>query len=601
MRLVARNGPLAGGVLTLADGLTLSGPDDGRPLCRFRASVDGAFVVETMDDHAPVLVNGLPVATREIEARDELRIGDSQFVVRAEEEAPPSGLAPCPVQIRLTSPPHVVFQRGFDEALLSGDVAAAPRDSRDLAALLRAAAALSSIRGLAQFDAAIAGLVLDAVPGCRVALSGAPGTASTLRSAWSARGVTVEPLPVDATLLERAARERTALVVEIDSCQVVAAPLMAFGRAVGAIWIEAAPGTSFDESHVRLLLVIAALAAVAREQWDEAERLLDRNEQLRAEINLEHDMVGTSQPMRQLFERVARVARTDSTILLCGESGTGKELVARAVHRNSARADRPFIAINCAALTETLLESELFGHEKGAFTGAIGLKRGKMELADGGTLFLDEIGELPLPLQAKLLRVIQEREFERVGGTRSVRVDFRLIAATNRDLESATRAGTFRQDLFYRLNVVSLVLPPLRERREDIPLLAEYFVRKHAPRCGRRVDGVEPDALSRLSRHDWPGNVRELENAIEQALALGVSAQITAEDLPSGLIAQPSSRQASSLNYHETIEGTKRDLILRAFEEAEQNHSAAARLLGVHPNYLHRLVKNFDLRRDHGR
>ena len=236
-----------------------------------------------------------------------------------------------------------------------------------------------------------------------------------------------------------------------------------------------------------------------------------------------------------------------------------------------ARADRPFIAINCAALTETLLESELFGHEKGAFTGAIGLKKGKMELADGGTLFLDEIGELPLQLQAKLLRALQEREFERVGGTRPVRVDFRLIAATNRDLEASARAGAFRQDLYYRLNVVSLVLPPLRERKEDIPLLAEYFVRKHAPRSGRRVDALEPDAVARLTRHDWPGNVRELENAIEQALALGVGDQITAEDLPAGLVpqAQTSSRQPSSLNYHETVEGTKRDLILRAFDEAD--------------------------------
>jgi transcriptional regulator with PAS, ATPase and Fis domain len=346
-----------------------------------------------------------------------------------------------------------------------------------------------------------------------------------------------------------------------------------------------------------LLLAISALAAVAREQLDESLRLEDRNAQLRAEINIEHNMVGNSRPMRELFERIARVARTESTILLRGESGTGKELVARAAHRNSPRADRPFVAINCAALTDTLLESELFGHEKGAFTGAIGLKRGKMELAEGGTLFLDEIGELPLTLQAKLLRALQEREFERVGGTRSVRVDFRLIAATNRDLEAAARAGTFRQDLFYRLNVVALVLPPLRDRREDIPLLAEYFVRKHAARNSRPVTAIDPGAMALLARHDWPGNVRELENAIEQALALGAADQITPEDLPASLSVAPSSRQPSSLNYHEIVEATKRDLILRAFEQADQNHSQAARLLGVHPNYLHRLVRNYDLRR----
>src|SRR6185436_12514446 len=214
---------------------------------------------------------------------------------------------------------------------------------------------------------------------------------------------------------------------------------------------------------------------------------------------------------------IARVAKGDATVLIRGESGTGKELVARAAHRNSKRTDRPFIAINCAAITETLLESELFGHEKGAFTGAIGLKKGKLELAEGGTLFLYEIGELPTTLQAKLLRALQEREFEPVGGTRPIRVDFRLIAATNRDLEAAVTAGGFRQDLFYRLNVVTLSLPALRDRLDDLPLLVDSFARKHAARAGRRPPTISPDALTRLAKHSWPGNVRELENVIEQA------------------------------------------------------------------------------------
>jgi Nif-specific regulatory protein len=415
-----------------------------------------------------------------------------------------------------------------------------------------------------------------------------------VRSAWTARGTSAGPIGVDGTLLERVSRERVALMVDVGGRQAIVAPMMAFGRSAGSIWAETPPGGRFDDSHVRLLLVVTALAAVAREQTREAARLQETNEMLKAEINLEHNMVGRSRPMRTLFERIARVARTDSSILLRGESGTGKELVARAAHRNSKRAERPFIAVNCAALTESLLESELFGHEKGAFTGAIGLKKGKLEVADGGTLFLDEIGELPLTLQAKLLRALQEREFDRVGGTRPVRVDFRLIAATNRDLEAAVKAGQFRQDLYYRVNVVSLNLPALRDRKDDVPVLAEYFVRKHAPRCGRRVRGVAADALARLVKHEWPGNVRELENIVEQALAVGVDDWIVAADLPA--LEDRTAGGAASLRYHETMEETKRELIMRAFERAGHSHADAARLLGVHPNYLHRLIRNLDLR-----
>jgi Nif-specific regulatory protein len=461
---------------------------------------------------------------------------------------------------------------------------------------MRIGAALTSVQGLASIDPALAGFVLDVVPAERVVLAGGDAGPSEIRSAWGPKGPQLqEPVVVDTDLLERAARSRTALFVRGSGRDVLVAPMVAFGRTTGGIWAQLPPGSAIDEGHARLLLAVAALVAVARERVLETTRLQENNELLQAEINLEHNMVGRSRPMRTLFERIARIARTESTVLLRGESGTGKELVARAVHRNSPRSDRPFVAINCAAITETLLESELFGHEKGAFTGALGLKKGKLELADGGTLFLDEIGELPQTLQAKLLRALQEREFERVGGTRPVRVDFRLVAATNRDLEGAIKAGVFRQDLFYRLNVVTLSLPPLRDRKDDLPLLVEYFVRKHAPRCGRRVRGIARGALERLARHDWPGNVRELENVIEQALALGNAEEILADDLPP-LLGDTHASAASSLDYHATLDETKRDLIIRAFERAENSHAGAARLLGVHPNYLHRLLRNFNLR-----
>src|SRR5438876_12148167 len=225
-------------------------------------------------------------------------------------------------------------------------------------------------------------------------------------------------------------------------------------------------------------------------------------------------MVGESPRMREVFQFIRKVAPTDSTVLIRGESGTGKELVARAIHRNSRRQNRPFVAINCAALTDTLLESELFGHEKGAFTGAVALKKGKIEVADSGTVFLDEIGELAPNLQAKLFRVLQEREFERVGGTRPIKVDVRLIAATNVDLNEASRTGKFRQDLYYRLNVVSLEVPPLREHPQDIPLLAAYFIARYSEKVNRRVAGISPKARTCLLHYSWPGNVRELENAI---------------------------------------------------------------------------------------
>ena len=597
MRLVATNGPLAGTELPLADGLTLAGFDvgagDDRPCCRIRAR-DGSYVLTIVDRQMPVFVNGLPVTTRTLQPRDELRVRDSLFIVRPEDAAPEPALSACAVRSD-GAPGSVLFELSCDDALLAAEGEASTREGRELGALIRVGAALSSIEGLATIDAALAGLLLDVLPVERVAFAGGDEAPAAPRSAWSARGGRRDCIAVDAAALERAVRERRAIVLDAAGRRAVAAPLAAFGRACGSVWAETAPGGRIDEGHVRILLVVASLAAVAREQAREAARLQETNDLLQAELNLEHNMVGSSRAMRALFDRIARVAKTDTTILLRGESGTGKELVARAAHRNSTRAARPFVAINCAALTETLLESELFGHEKGAFTGAIGLKKGKLEVADGGTLFLDEIGELPPGLQAKLLRALQEREFERVGGTRPVRVDFRLIAATNRDLEAAVAAGTFRQDLFYRLNVVALVLPPLRERKEDVPLLADYFVHKHAPRCGRRVQGLRPDALRRLARHDWPGNVRELENVIEQALALGATDWIAAADLPPGL-GDSASAASSSLDYHAAIEQAKRDLIVRAFERADHHHTAAARLLNVHPNYLHRLITNLDLR-----
>ena len=305
-------------------------------------------------------------------------------------------------------------------------------------------------------------------------------------------------------------------------------------------------------------------------------------------------MIGESPAMQRVYHFISKVAPTDATVLISGESGTGKELAARAIHRNSKRAQKPFVAVNCAALNESLLESELFGHEKGSFTGALAQKKGRLEIADGGTVFLDEIGELTPALQVKLLRVLQEREFERVGGTVTIKVDLRVIAATNKNLEEAIDAGEFRQDLYYRLNVVSLEMPALRDRREDIMLLATYFADKYGAKCNRKLKGFARETRTCLTAYDWPGNVRELENTIERAVVLGTTELVLAEDLPEAML----ERQVNVTNpatFHD-CSGTGEET-----NHPERNGSTAgnfndaAKLLGVHPNYLHRLVRNLNL------
>jgi DNA-binding NtrC family response regulator len=324
-------------------------------------------------------------------------------------------------------------------------------------------------------------------------------------------------------------------------------------------------------------------------------RLLEREVRyLRSEFDRAHGfdaLVGRHARMARLYELIAQVAPTHVTVLITAESGTGKELVARAIHRQSLRRDQPFVAVNLAAIPDTLLESELFGHEKGAFTGAHARKAGKFELAHGGTLFLDEVGSLRIDLQAKLLRALQEREVERLGGVRTTPVDVRVIAATNIDLKQAVRARTFREDLFYRLNVVPLSVPPLRDRKEDIPLLVEHFVKKYSREFKKDVRGVSQGALPALEAYDWPGNVRELENVIERSVALATRPVILLEDLPLDLaMHEPGQSRSvgepSSLSLKEARERFEQAYVLRALEREDFNQSRTARVLGVHRNTL---------------
>jgi two-component system response regulator HydG len=322
---------------------------------------------------------------------------------------------------------------------------------------------------------------------------------------------------------------------------------------------------------------------------------------MREDLQLTHDMIGESKPLRKAQETLAKVAGAVTTVLIIGESGTGKELAARAVHFNSPRRERAFVKVDCTGLNENLLASDLFGHERGAFTGAIHQKKGKFEVAHGGTVFLDEVGELPLSVQAQLLRVLQDREIERVGGTRPIRVDVRVVAATNRDLAEQVQKERFREDLFYRLNVVAVTLPPLRNRGKDKALLARNFASEFSRKVKRRVIGFADDAMAAIERYDWPGNVRELANAVERAVVLGSTERILREDLPELLSEVPLGAVSGAGRvgtFHEAVAEHKKQIIREALERAGGTITEAAKALGLHPNYLHRLIRNLGLRED---
>jgi len=329
----------------------------------------------------------------------------------------------------------------------------------------------------------------------------------------------------------------------------------------------------------------------------ERQRLVAENRELREALAERHrveGIIGDSGRMQEVLSLVRRVAPSDATVLIRGESGTGKELIANALHHASPRAAGPLVKVNCAALAESLLEAELFGHEKGAFTGAVAARKGRFELADGGSVFLDEIGDLPSHLQVKLLRVLQEREFERVGSSRPIKVDVRLLAATHRDLEALVREGRFREDLYYRINVVTIVLPPLRERREDLPPLIEHFLRVFAGKNGKTVRGLTREAREMLLRYDYPGNIRELENLIERAVVLTRDDVIGVEDLPLSLeAAAPASGEEAGLIA--AVEGLERRMIREALATADGTQTRAAELLGISERVLRYKLKKYGL------
>src|SRR5262245_8209490 len=634
-KLVAITGPLKGMTIPLAKPETIIGrepanevavndPLVSRRHCAIRNRGDEVHVAD-LESLNGTFVNGVPTRQKVLEHGDRIRVGASQFLFLAHEDDSPQSMpmsessedhfvAAVTVKLDRTE----AFYPPLDTVTESYSPNA--RIARDLTALLRISTEINGIRKQEDIQARVLEMMFEVMPVGRGAiLLVGHNPDDFISGTYRERESRVnEPFRISRTVLRQVMRDGVAVMgndVLTDTAfrsteslvasqirSLMCVPLIVFGARLGVIYADTTnPGARIDEYHLKLLTAIASIAAVALEHARYVEWLEGENQRLQEEINIEHDMVGESSRMRDVYQFVGKVAAADSTVLIRGESGTGKELVARAIHRNSKRASRPFVAINCAALTESLLESELFGHERGAFTGAFTQKKGKIEIAEGGTLFLDEIGELAPTLQAKLLRVLQLREFERVGGTRPIKVDLRLIAATNRSLEEAIKAGQFRSDLFFRLNVVSVIMPPLRERREDIPLLATYFLQKYSREANRPVAGISPEAHLLLKLYDWPGNVRELENALERAVVLGSSEHIRPEDLPEALVETTSTSQTSQggkLCYHEAVNSGKRQLIIKAVEQAGGNFTEAAKLLDLHPNYLHRLVRNMDLRKE---
>jgi len=445
-------------------------------------------------------------------------------------------------------------------------------------------------------------LIVDDEPGVRTALSG------VLRD----EGYSVEAVPSGEACLDRVTRGAVDLILldvwlpgidglatlaRLRERQVDAQVVLISGHGNIESAVRAIKMGAFDfvEKPLSLEKTVLVVRNALRQQRLEAE-----NRALRARVDRHQTMVGESYAMRQLREQVAMAAPTNGRVLIYGENGTGKELVARAIHALSRRRNGPFVEVNCAAIPEELIESELFGHVRGAFTGALADRRGKFEAADGGTIFLDEIGDMSLKTQAKVLRVLQEQAMEPVGGTTRIKVDARVLAATNKELQAEIRAGRFREDLYFRLNVIPIFVPPLRERQEDIPRLADHFMAEFAREYGRRVKSFEPGAVSAIQQYAWPGNVRELRNVIERLMIMVPGDAISPSDLgflDSTALARPELAEASAsrLTLHDARDRFERDFILRALAEQQGNMSRTADALGVERSNLYRKMKAFGI------
>ena len=618
-RLITVLGPATGEVYLLeaeeavlgrdaANRIAIPDPSLSRRHCAVIRDGEG-YLLRDLGSFNGTFVNGERVAERRLTHGDRLRIGATELLFHADARVPPP---PAPAD-----QPDTTSLRLDEAAYLSATAALPPggRTQRDLQALVRVATAISTVRDGERLRRELLDAAFEVVPASEAAfIEVDPGTGTTSVLETRTRGGHPAAAPSD-TVVGLALSKGEAILTNAagDDQQlkgapsisarmvtsVLAVPVVDDQLIAGVLYLVTSDArTTFDRQHLELITAIAGIGSLALKNVSRFEAMRAETERLKQSLatRITHQMIGTSEPMQRVFDFVKRVSVTDSTVLITGETGTGKELAARAIHENSPRASWPFIAINCAAFADTLLESELFGHERGAFTGAVATKRGKLELADRGTVFLDEVGELSAAAQSKLLRALQFREIERVGGSRPIKVDLRIVSATNRDLHERVAQGQFRQDLLYRLEVLKLVMPPLRERRRDIPVLAQHFATEVAKRIRRGPVSLSQKAMRRLTAYDWPGNVRELENAIERAVVLSSEAEVGPDDLPEPVSHSAAGDPELESRFHSAVADVKRRLVREALAATGGHVTEAARSLGLHPNYLHRLINNLGLR-----
>jgi two-component system response regulator HydG len=600
-RIVAISGPLKGTAFPLSPadliigkgrscGIRLDDPLVSSRHCGIAHAAEHPMLWD-LGSATGTFVNGFCFGGQFLLYGDRIRVGFSVFVYldRDESEVDAAMLETTPAE------------KDWDRNLKSGQRTAGyeAATATVLDAFLNFNGKINALRDPDEIQSHALDLIFRVIPVERAAilLRGNDGDgilSTTYRRIGSQTG---EPFPIDDAVTQKALSDGSPVYGEKVVCFPLVTPHAKAGLIYSAMWDKGAQW--FTAGHMRLLEAIAASTAVALEHARYVTWLEGENRRLNEAINVEHGMVGRSEKMQQVYQLINRAGPLELNVLITGESGTGKELVAKALHLNSTRSQNSMCVVNCAAFTDTLLESELFGHERGAFTGADKQHKGIFEYAEGGTVFLDEIGECSMALQAKLLRVIQQREFKRLGGNVVMCANVRIIAATNVDLDKAIKEGRFRLDLYSRLNLVRIHMPRLAERHEDIPLLVAGFIKKHGHiRTGSypRVQGVTPEVRQIFASYEWPGNVRELENVIESAIALGTSAYIAREDLPASMTAAPQ-QPAQLAQWDVELNACRKAIIERALQKTGGNRTEAARVLELHPTYFSKLCKDLNMKR----